>query len=191
MNNVMIDLETLGTKANTYIVTVAAVAFIPTAGRAAYEFYEKIDVDSYPKTGAFSFDFQTLAWWMNQNAAAKGEAFSGTPRKNIEVVLRNLAKWIRDLSPDPDGVKVWAQGAAFDIAILEYTMSYFGIEIPWKFWNVRDTRTLYDIAGVVYSKVPTPARVVAHNALGDCLKQIEAVRVSLEAIGSRTGPKKT
>lgn len=183
MDNVMIDLETLGTQANTYIVTLAAVAFMPSVGKVAYEFYEKIDVDSYPKTGAFSFDFQTLAWWMNQSVAARNEAFSGTPRKNIEVVLRNLAKWIRELTPNPDGVKVWSQGAGFDIPVLEYTMRYFNIEVPWKFWNVRDTRTLYDVAGISYSKVVPPAGAVAHNALADCLKQVEAVRQSMEKLG--------
>lgn len=187
--NVMIDLETLGTKPNTYILTLAAVAFLPITGKAPYVFYEKIDVDSYPRNGAFSFDFSTLGWWMKQNTAATTEAFSGLPRKNIEVVLRHLSKWIHDLSPDPGSIKVWSQGASFDIPILEYTMSYFNIEIPWKFYNVRDTRTLYDVAGIAYSKVTLPktSERVEHNSLSDCLKQVEAVRQAMEKLGKKGG----
>ncbi len=45
----------------------------------------------------------------------------------------------------PKDVKVWGNGANFDIGILEHAYDQYQIEIPWEFWNVRDCRTIKDM----------------------------------------------
>ena len=47
---------------------------------------------------------------------------------------------------------------------------------PWIFWNVRDTRTLYDIGKVSMKSLPTNN---AHHAIYDCHRQIIGVKRAL------------
>lgn len=56
------------------------------------------------------------------------------------------------------------------------------IEIPWKFWNSRDTRTVYDLAGIDMKKISVPDNYKAHHALGDCLKQIEGLKQAFKIL---------
>jgi hypothetical protein len=45
--------------------------------------------------------------------------------------------------------------------------------IPWPFWSVRDTRTLYDIAGV---KLKDGGHVTSHKAVEDAERQAIVVQ---------------
>jgi hypothetical protein len=43
---------------------------------------------------------------------------------------------------------VWSNGASFDVVAMESAWRNLDIRIPWPYYTVRDTRTLYEIAGV-------------------------------------------
>ena len=43
---------------------------------------------------------------------------------------------------------VWSNGASFDIVVMESAWRNFKQLPPWSFWNIRDTRTIYEICGV-------------------------------------------
>ena len=47
---------------------------------------------------------------------------------------------------------------------------------PWVFWDVRDTRTLYDIGKVYVNSLP---KGNAHHAVHDCYRQIVGVHRAL------------
>lgn len=181
MTNVMIDLETLGTGTDAMILTIAAVEFDP---RGTYDkkdiFYSKVDIDSYkPYTGCFTLDGSTLTWWMTDAPeSARKEAFSQkrTPIKNV---LENFTAWIKSRSNE---VKPWSHGASFDISILSHHFKILNLEIPWKFWDVRDTRTLYDISRVNLKSMKPSNDYPAHHAIGDCILQIEGVIKSYETL---------
>lgn len=189
MANVMFDLETLGTGSDTMILTISAVEFNPDTGATKRKFYEKVDIDSYKSyTGLFTMDGSTLTWWMTTAPEeARKEAFTGQ-RQNIKNVFSNLLAWINligDIIP-------WSHGSCFDIPILSHHFRVFDIKEPWKFWNVRDTRTLYSMAGVdLKTLAPSEAakEYPEHHAVGDCLKQIEGVRKSYEILNSLETPK--
>jgi len=50
---------------------------------------------------------------------------------------------------------------------------------PWKFWQVRDTRTVYDLAGLSLKDLDQSNQ---HHALHDCLRQIDGIKRSLEKL---------
>ncbi len=79
--------------------------------------------------------------------------------------MAEFARWCgRDPFP-------WSHGASFDVVLCEAVFERLGIRTPWKFWNVRDTRTLYDFTG------EKPARDRNHHhALYDAVAQAEAVQ---------------
>ena len=60
---VMIDLESLGTKPGSALVALGAVKF--GNGEILAEFYERIDVESCVQLG-LEMDTSTVMWWLKQ-----------------------------------------------------------------------------------------------------------------------------
>ena len=79
------------------------------------------------------------------------------------------------------GKRVWSHGAGFDVIILEWYFRKIEKAIPWSFWEVRDTRTLFDI-GIN----PNRATVTAHNALADAVDQAQGVQKIYRTLRSST-----
>lgn len=165
--NVMFDAETLGTVADSVIMSIGAVKFdlesdaIDDAG-----FYASISIDS-------NLDFRrriqedTLMWWLKQSAEAQKVFFE--PKMTLHEALCSLGDWL-----DHDDYSVWSMGADFDIPMLAHAFTQQNIEIPWKHWNNRCART--------YKALPQAANVklarqgVHHNALDDAVHQAKLVQ---------------
>lgn len=182
---IMLDLETLGVSTNTMILTIAAVTFDSNNKETESNgqvFYARVDIDSYKKYGSnFTLDASTLFWWINKAPqAAKNEAFCDIDRKSIETVMKAFSDWCSHNKV----TKIWSNGASFDIPIVSYTMNLLNIEIPWKFWDIRDTRTLYDLANIKLKDVKynNVNNLPDHHALGDCYKQLEGVKQSYKKL---------
>ena len=75
---------------------------------------------------------------------------------------------------------IWAQGYGFDITILETLLKSKGHNKPWNFWNLRDSRTLFQL-------MPKDPRkemnFAAHNALEDCRAQAQCVQYCYRELG--------
>lgn len=172
MNHVMIDLETLDTRPTTKILSLGAVKFDPETGEVGDTLYAKFDPGlQVTRTESKA----TLSWWGKQDAVVRIEAFSG-----LNALDSFLQGSLRDfLFPKPI---VWGNGSTFDISILEHAYSY---NTPWRFWNVRDVRTIVELAHGVIGKEQFTLKGQAHNALDDAIHQ--ARYVSAMYIAIRTG----
>ena len=53
------------------------------------------------------------------------------------------------------------------MCLLENMWKRFGLSPPWKYWNVRDSRTVFDEYDFNYRDVPQPNNMVMHDALYD------------------------
>lgn len=168
MKHIMLDLETLGTKPGCAIVSVGACEFDLTGIKS--EFYNTVDQRWHP-AGA-SIEAGTVAWWTEQSAEARSVFFLG-PRVHYNSVLYNFGQFALKNVPlqQVEPVFLWGHGAAFDAPILEayYRMADLDMGIP--FYNWRDTRTLYALAGVK----PIREGGTHHNALDDAKAQALAV----------------
>ena len=67
----------------------------------------------------------------------------------------------------------------FDIAILENLYAQLSKPTPWQFWQIRDSRTLFQVHGDPRDK----ERAGAHNALIDCYYQAEGVQAIYKNLG--------
>ena len=67
---------------------------------------------------------------------------------------------------------MWSHGSIFDVVIIEDVCRSLQQAVTWKFWEVRDTRTLFDLADV---SVKIEGK---HNALTDAVAQTQAVQQS-------------
>lgn len=174
--NLMIDLETLGTFFNAPVVTIGACFFDPMTGETGDEFYAKIDMVDAMKYGSASGD--TLRWWLTQDAAAQKELTSG--RVPLSTALSDLSAFYNK----GKDAKVWGNGPTFDCTILEYAYHKCrGEQAPWPFWNVRDVRTVVQLAeGLVKKPAAFTKDAVAHNAIDDCKFQVAYVSKMWKAL---------
>lgn len=70
MNNLMIDLESMGKKPNAPIVSIGAVFFDPQSGELGQEFYTAVNLESAMEQGAVP-DGDTILWWLRQSSEAR------------------------------------------------------------------------------------------------------------------------
>lgn len=169
----MIDLETLGTSPDCAVLTIGGVKFNPNALSEPYQpFYYRFDVDDQLEKGRTVLD-STLEWWGQQEESVREEALGDENRTPVLDVLQALNKWCVGVDT------IWCQGPAFDIVILEHMFRQYDHHIPWPFWKIRDSRTLFGIM----PKDPRKAiNFAAHNALEDCKVQALCVQQTLQKL---------
>jgi len=167
----MIDLETLDVTPQATVLTVGGVKFNPLDNSEPHsEFYYKLDLDSQDR----SVNDDTIAWWGRQDQKVQDEAFGTEGREHIDVFLDSLPKWMV-------GVDVlWGHGYGFDITIIEDMLKQRGKPIPWQFWQVRDSRTLFLMAKVDPRKA---MQSDLHNALADAYFQAKGVQMVYKELG--------
>ena len=167
----MIDLEGLATGPDTTILTIAAQAFDPFGtGYYDQQYYARITLESQPDR---SIDQGTLEWWATQPSAAKDEAFMEEGRIPLDVALDSLGKLIWHAK------RVWAQGPTYDMNILEHAYKSYDKALPWQFYSVRDSRTVFSL----WPELPRPA--TSHHALEDCRRQIDMLQATLRHLKVR------
>ena len=163
--HIMVDLETMGTAPGSAIVSIGAVAFDPQAGTLGEEFYRVISLSSCQRAG-LSMDPATVVWWTQQSDAARSQ-LNNADAEELPSALAWFATWFRRQS----GQFIWGHGANFDEPLLSWAFRAAHVVPPWKYWDARCTRTLFDITG----ERPDRAKGVHHNALDDAKAQAEAV----------------
>lgn len=176
--DVMIDMETLDVLPTATVLTIGAVKFDPfgdDVNDPTYDkFYVKVDVDSCDRLGC-TVSPDTVEWWAKQSKEAQEEAFSPDGRIPIEEAMNQLYKFCWGAK------RVWSHGAGFDIVICEYLFRKIGKATPWSFWEVRDTRTIFDL-GIDPQRPP----VLKHHALEDAWNQAVGVQNVFKALRSST-----
>jgi len=176
--DIMIDLETLDVLPTATILSIGAVKFDPFGDDvnepSAIKFYTRVDVDSCDTLGA-TVSQSTLDWWAGQSKEAQDEAFNPNDRIDVRIALEQLYKFCWGAK------RVWSHGAGFDVTILEWYFRKIGKAIPWQFWEVRDTRTIFDV-GINPNRPP----VLAHHALEDAWNQAVGVQNVYKALRTST-----
>ena len=170
----MIDLETLGTKPDTVILTIGGVKFNPNAISEHHsELYYRFEVDEQLSKGRTT-DKSTLEWWQKQDPAVMEEALGDHDRVSVDELTKTLNKWCVGLD------ELWCQGPLFDYAILQNLYKQLGKPAPWNYWQIRDSRT-------VFSMMPSDPRKAiqedAHNALADCYYQAKCIQSTFNHFG--------
>ena len=73
----------------------------------------------------------------------------------------------------------WSQGS-FDYNILENAYNACNLELPWKFWQVRDSRTLFDVFNINLKTLEVNDSGHSHNSLNDAYKQVTGLKICFE-----------
>lgn len=173
----MIDLETMGLRPTSCIVSIGAVLFNEEDILA--EFHTAISLQSSRAFG-LTTDKSTVDWWMKQSA----EARSSWQREDAPGLTESLAlfcEWLRSNKATESNLKPWGNGADFDLVLLKSSFDAVNADVPWKFWNHRCFRTVKNL----YPGIQVPRQGTHHNALDDARYQTQ----HLQAICAATGLK--
>ena len=168
--HLMIDSETLGTRPGAIVTSVALVRFHDEA-HCSFNL-------SIPDQQALGLEVDPAieAWWAQQDPVARQLALANP--LPLASALPYLSQWIT-WAADGQDWQIWCHGATFDCPLLSEVYRRAGIPCPWQFWQVRDTRTLYDLA-LINPKdyaVPPP-----HVALNDAIGQTRAAVAAMKIL---------
>lgn len=163
--DLMVDLETMGNKSNSAIVSIGAVEFNIENGETGREFYKVVDLQSCLDMG-LKVNAGTIYWWLKQSDAARERICQ--KGEHISKVLVDFAIWMDDCVKD---IKFWGNGARFDIGILEDAYIACSLKTPWYFRSEMDVRTL--VAFKPDIKESAIFNGVEHDPIDDCKFQIE------------------
>lgn len=163
MPELMVDLETLDTKTSAVVLTLGAVKFDPFNDSPMKELYIKFDIESQESLDC-TISNDVIDWWSKQDESVKTEAFSDDNRLDVKDAIDTFHKFAWGCN------KFWSKGSCFDIMILEHLYSKLKKTVPWQYWEIRDARTLFDLAD------PNMPSALLHNALEDARRQAIGVR---------------
>jgi hypothetical protein len=166
-NDIMIDMETLDTSPNCVILTIGAVRFDPKGNGVVERLELRPTIEEQTEKYDRIINEDTLRWWGEQSPEALEEAMGDGGRISFSESMEALYKfcWNRRC--------VWSNGASFDIVVAETAWRQLGMRIPWPFYTVRDTRTLYEVAGV---SLKDGGHSTTHKAVEDAERQAIVVQ---------------
>jgi hypothetical protein len=158
--DVMLDLETTGTRAGCGILSMGACTF-----NRERTFLTNISQVTCLDAGLTN-DPSTLDWWSKQDKTVRGAAFNGdTP---LTSALGAFSDWLRTLGVPKNKVYVWGNSARFDLGILEAAYAACNMDYPIDYKNERCYRTLKNL---YFNIKAEPFQGVKHDPLADALNQ--------------------
>lgn len=171
--DVMIDLETLDTSPYCVILTIGVVTFNKKGSGIIERLELRPTIEDQTEIYDRIINDDTLRWWSEQSPEALEEALSDANRTSFKSCMETLYKFCWNKH------SVWSNGASFDIVACEtgmrQTLTDYPNPIPWPFYTIRDTRTLYEIAGVKLSDKKYGSKTT-HKAVEDAEHQAIVVQ---------------
>lgn len=174
-NNIMLDIETLGTESNSVILSIGAAFFNIETGDIGETFHRHIGIKDSIQNG-LNMNTDTILWWLKQSKESQEKLVEGQQvGYSLESSLQEFTKfcWSGPMYPSTGSVsscQIWGNSARFDCGLLQNAYNKLGMAIPWDFRKERCLRTLVSFApDVAKDWVRTGT---AHDALDDCRNQI-------------------
>jgi len=174
------DVETLGKKSDSVILSIAAIYFNPDEKPSPQQmrddaFYAKFDVKDQHKRLKRSINKPTMDWWAKQCDNVRKVSF--VPNEidcRFEDGYEAMRKWAESKN-DPK-CWVWARGN-LDQLVLDDIEEQCGLEPIWFFNRWRDVRTAVDFlyntqngyCDVEYPGFDARNDISKHNPVDDCL----------------------
>ena len=188
--DIMVDLETLGTRQDAIVLEISAVEFNCHTGEIGEVFDAKLDIDEQVQYRR-SLNCETLQWWFKQDEEARKNIFD----EDVDIIRFNIPWELAEFSnfvercnnkcnsdSDRRVVKLWGNGSLFDLGILQnmYETCLPNMKLPWKFWAVNDVRTIVDLNPDVKRNCKFDG--TPHCAVDDCKHEIKYLVETLKTI---------
>lgn len=162
--HIMADIEAMSTAPTASITEIGWASFFPRGRGWVDSGLLRVDLQSCIDLG-LTVDASTIHFWMQQEEALRLRQVdgSGVP---LERALRELCGIAENMRP----ANWWANGIAYDQAVLDNAYRRLGLRAPWKYNQWRDLRTLGALLPV--EKPPRPVHLPSHSAEADACAQV-------------------
>lgn len=175
--HIMLDLETLDNKPGALITEIGAVSFDPVR-RVILDRFQV-----YIKNGQGTLSQDTVLWWLQQSDEARLTMVQGCEQgEDEETAIQSFRHWV-DAAQVPKYVRVWGNGASFDLPVIESAFRRQNIPVPWRYSGHRCYRTLKALAGD-----PEVPRTGDHIGLADAEYQVHKLFACMDALGLKDLP---
>lgn len=144
--DVMLDIETLGTKEGATIFQIAAVSFDITTGETREEINLIGDIAKFPN---LTVDGSTLKWWLDTDKVLLHELLTTGTLSETEL-LTQFRDWLvaQSITGDMKDVYLWGNGILFDNVKIQHALNNVGLSYPIRYTNDRDVRTILELASL-------------------------------------------
>ena len=187
MNNIMLDLETMGKGSNAAIVSIGAVFFNPLTGELGEKFYERIWLESAAKHG--ELDASTVVWWLGQSDEARAE-INHDESVGLNEAIRGFSEFvINNTKGSFTDTRVWGNGCTFDNVIIANAYKQLKLQKPWSYAGDMDVRTSVELGRKLLNfdpKKDMPFEGEKHNALADAIHQAKYVSAIYQKLAEAT-----
>lgn len=174
--HIVVDIETLGVSPGCGIWDIGAVVVVPAEPSTTDP--DRFGMTADPSTTGLDIDSATVSWQMFKN---KNNYELAKLSANTESgILIEFLNWLNVIRQEYPGKKVtfWSQGH-FDFPILEAAFKAYGWQVPWKFWECMDLRTVEYWYG---KKLPKDSD--SHSAIVDAVRESEMLINLMKFIGN-------
>lgn len=161
LNNIMLDIETLGTNPGCVVLSIGAVEF--DESNIGKTFHVHIDVESCVAQG-LTIEPRTVMWWMEQSDDARKAIL--TQGVKLEEALELFSKAFNWKDK-----RVWCNGASFDFPILKALFEATGRKLPWAYYHEMDFRTIKNFFSKKQFEEMRVRPRTAHDGLEDAAAQ--------------------
>ena len=180
----MIDIETLGSREDSVILSLACIYFDPTQKPSPDQlrkdcFFIKFDVKDQVENYKRKIQKDTIEWWNKQCDLAKKKSFV---RKSTDVSLidgiQQFKLWVSEKDTNKKDW-IWARGS-LDEFVLKSVESQLNVEPTFTYNRWRDVRTAIDLlynqtngyCKVNYDGFDASLNIIKHNPIDDCVFDI-------------------
>lgn len=168
MNNIIIDIETLGRRNDAAITQIGLVV-----ADKDYKPIESHLIQVAPKawgTCNRTISGETILWWMGVDNNPLNDKYTAYV-SSYSMLLPLLNEIIGGY--DTEDTLIWTKGA-MDLFCLKDLYEYFDADLPWQFWQPRDIRTIKESV-----KEWKTNEFNSHNALADALNELNELKINL------------
>lgn len=170
--DIMIDIETTGTKPGAKILGIGACTFGFVDNRAVRNYFVCNALHVVGQEEMDEDDPATMEWWSKQSKEAYDASFNNPDAVLLPVLLANFSAWVQTIQDANLGkfISIWGKGATFDLPIIEEACKRYNITIPWSFRANMCYRTLEALG--LRMEIPLPEKkLLGHIALNDAMNQ--------------------
>lgn len=188
MTDIIIDIETLGTKPHSPIIEIGACVVDNRTGEITSNFSRRVptgysfcDLAHSCFDGADDDKRNTVRWWIED--AGRRDTLRKIMSRSVCVQehapLYEFCDWMMQQNVRADGnIRVWANGPQFDLVILQSAFDRYGIQRPWICWQERCVRTALEMANYEKGRVSWIERGPRHRALNDARHEARKLYLS-------------
>jgi len=170
MNQIMLDLETMGLGLKPAILSIGAVQFDIKTGEIGNKFHYKVNLQSSIDAG-LDVTASTIQFWASQGKESLAY-LNDALKSDIELKFA-LERYVEFVKSCGDNIILWGNGAKADNVWIESALDAFKIKNPVSYRNESCYRTMITAYCNKHGWPSINFEGVKHYPIDDCLYQIK------------------